>query len=313
MHEDSRPAWYKALKEPPRLRGGFEVRLAERVKERAANNRLKGRGRKLTVKLGLLLVAAAVFAVGFWSKEEMGTQFRQWVQDAEWKGHNAVWSEGKKLIEVFPGGDYAAGSPYGCGWNLYLPFESVKNSAIRIEAHHKETGLTVTELPETLLADKAAAYDDFTRFSSPFHLPVGGHWRFDVYLDNRKIGDVVFDVPDVSWEASPLFRSGSYSMRGEQGKLGFIDPGFMKGRPNKYMWHFWGKKEELQGALRIIGLHKGSHQWIDVFQADGIAVSALNGADGSIPTSMTLPEKGYWRLAVFLGERYFGGVTVEVK
>jgi hypothetical protein len=63
------------------------------------------------------------------------------------------------------------------------------------------------------------------------------------------------------WKVSPLFRSGTYTMIGQEGRLGFIyDDGevdrFYPNKKQKYMWHFWGKPEELQGSLKVMGKSK---------------------------------------------------------
>ncbi|MFC4766022.1 hypothetical protein [Effusibacillus consociatus] len=57
------------------------------------------------------------------------------------------------------------------------------------------------------------------------------------------------DEVNVKWKPSPTFFSGNYLMRGEKGKLGFMDAPFVAGQKQKYMWHFWGKPEDFNGVL----------------------------------------------------------------
>ncbi len=118
------------------------------------------------------------------------------------------------------------------------------------------------------------------------------------------------------WEQSPLFTSGSYTMIGEEGRLGFIYDDsevlrFYPDKQQKYMWHFWGESEELKGNLKVVGTHAETDEQITVIE--GIDISgALNGADAHTPSLMSLPKSGMWKLDAFIGDRLFGSVFVEV-
>lgn len=240
----------------------------------------------------------------------------------EWNTRNLYTDNNVKIVEAVPGGDYAAGTPAGCWWNLYAPFDQLKDRTIRIEGVHRESGYRLAELAETKIAAVGAAYayeaagehagGEMTRIATRFGLPLQGIWTFVVYLDGERYADVVFDVPDASWEIGPTFKSGAYELRGAKGRLGFIDAGFAAGKPNKYMWHFWGGEEELDGVLKIEAVRKGSNRIEPVFAAERLG-SPLNGADAAIPSMMTLPEPGMWRLMAFVDGALLGSVVVNVK
>lgn len=117
------------------------------------------------------------------------------------------------------------------------------------------------------------------------------------------------------WVESPLFSSEGVSMIGQDGRLGFIYDDsevtrFYPGKVQKYMWHFWGKKEEFNGELKVIATHEGSKEQIKVveFPLGG----SNNGADQHVPSHMSLPESGMWKLDAFIGEKLFGSVFVKV-
>ncbi|RED55087.1 DUF4871 domain-containing protein [Cohnella lupini] len=119
------------------------------------------------------------------------------------------------------------------------------------------------------------------------------------------------------WKASSLFKSGSYTLIGEEGKIGFIyDDGevsrFYPNKKQKYMWHFWGKPEELKGSFVVIGTSMKTGESILVFNALGGIGQPNNGADGHKPSSMSLPSPGLWRLDAYVGEKLFGSIVVEV-
>ncbi len=318
MMERGKPAWYTELKEAPAITPGFTRDLAHRIRQKARETEAGPANRS---RLPYWLGAACTFLLllGLWQLEAIHVPpQKRPAEDMAWMPRNAYFENGRKVLEAFPGGEYTAQERAGCWWNLYLPEEQIMNASIRIEAIHKESGLKLIELPQSRLSDVGrkltAAHDDgpAVRVPSEFHLPVGGYWRFDVYLDDRKLGDVVFHVPDVSWEASPLFQTEVYELRGVPGKLGFIDPGFKAGKGNKYMWHFWGTKERLQGPVSIMAIRQGTSVWVRVFESGGVG-SALNGADAVMPSSLMLPEPGLWRIAVLIGGQYFDTVTVKVE
>ncbi|MFD1953003.1 hypothetical protein ACFSL6_02130 [Paenibacillus thailandensis] len=106
-------------------------------------------------------------------------------------------------------------------------------------------------------------------------------------------------------------------MIGEEGKLGFIYDDteavkFYSGQSQKYMWHFWGEAEQLQGyPLQVIGTKKETGEQITVFKASALG-GAINGADAHHPSVMALPSAGLWRLDAYIGEKFYGSVVVEI-
>lgn len=229
-----------------------------------------------------------------------------------WTPHSEYLTpEGTPKLQVLPGGEYQAGSPAGSWWNLYIPLKSIEGQNIYITATHKESGMQIEELaPTTITSDMA--YNDFTRVSSAFSLPLHGLWKFEVFIEGDKFGDAVVDVPDSNWETSPLFQSGPYMMIGVENRLAFFHSELRAGYPNKYMWYFWGKDEELTGELHITAVKQNSVEIIDVFEAK-LNPSKLSGADAAIPTTMTLPSKGLWRLMALIDGQLYGSVITEVK
>ena len=114
---------------------------------------------------------------------------------------------------------------------------------------------------------------------------------------------------------SDTFTSGSYTMIGEKGKLGFIYDDattFEAGEPNKYMWHFWGEESELDGPFKVIGHNQETNEEIVAFESSELG-GPNNGADAHTPSSMQLPSKGIWELDAYVDDELFGTVVVEVE
>lgn len=120
--------------------------------------------------------------------------------------------------------------------------------------------------------------------------------------------------------------SNGLEMHGIQGKIGILGPSFSAGNGNKYMWHFWGDRKVLDsGKVKIVAVNKekgekvpalvqdaGTSAERKVWEYDGVW-GPNNGADGHMPSNMSLPSPGIWRLDVYLGDKLFESVFVEVQ
>lgn len=132
---------------------------------------------------------------------------------------------------------------------------------------------------------------------------------------------------DAGDQVSPAFKSGSYTLQGIEGKIGILSPGFKANFGNKYMWHFWGTKEELSRVpfrVEAIDLKSGNkHQALltgmgtaekkHVWEYESRLGGPNNGADAHLPSGMELPHAGKWKLNAYLGGELFGSVVVEVS
>ncbi len=124
---------------------------------------------------------------------------------------------------------------------------------------------------------------------------------------------------------------GEYVLIGKEGRLGFLIGSGKKGesevqpivhgKANKYMWHFWGEKEEFEGPLKIIGIDEEGEEHKILKDSNGkiwaysthIGVSPNNGADTHIPSLMEFPSAGIWELHVYIGETLFDEIAVNVQ
>ncbi|GGF22476.1 hypothetical protein GCM10010954_21600 [Halobacillus andaensis] len=119
------------------------------------------------------------------------------------------------------------------------------------------------------------------------------------------------------WKESERFESGSYQMIGEKDHVGFIYDGsevtkFYPDKIQKYMWHFWGEEEELEGDLKVVGIHESGDE-VNVLDEVPVAVKEHNGADASVPSTMSLPDSGMWKLNAYINDSLHGSVYIEVQ
>lgn len=101
---------------------------------------------------------------------------------------------------------------------------------------------------------------------------------------------------------------------GNNGKFGIGEYGpFIADETQKYMWHFWGEQEILTKAFKVIGISKETGEELKLFQSPGgYGLAPNTGADHSIPSELTLPSSGLWKLAVYFDEELFGDIIVDV-
>ena len=132
---------------------------------------------------------------------------------------------------------------------------------------------------------------------------------------------------NVDAKISPIFKSGNYTLQGVEGKIGILAPGgFISNKPNKFMWHFWGTKEELALTpfkVEAIDLRTGEkHQVLIegmgtanqkyVWEYDNLGVNNSTEAL-KIPSGMQFPHPGKWKLDAYLGGNLFGNIVVDVS
>jgi hypothetical protein len=132
----------------------------------------------------------------------------------------------------------------------------------------------------------------------------------------------------VAIQASPTFKSGVYTFYGLEGNIGLLAPGgFIANKANKYMWHFWGTKEELaQKPFRVEAINLKTNKKVKalalipdnntlemVWEYAGSLGGPNNGADAHLPSSLKLPTSGLWQLDAYLGGKLKGSIVVDVK
>ncbi|MCM3711521.1 DUF4871 domain-containing protein [Sporosarcina luteola] len=147
-------------------------------------------------------------------------------------------------------------------------------------------------------------------------------------------------VVEEKWDVSPTFEipvtfgdgsKGEYILIGEKEKLGFLIGSGKEGEAEaqpiiaekaaKYMWHFWGEKEDFNGKLKVVGINeKGEEHKVLIKNANNekvweypeVGVSPNNGADTHVPSNMEFPTPGLWKLKVYIGDKLFGEIVVNV-
>ncbi|MCR8641956.1 DUF4871 domain-containing protein [Paenibacillus sp. N1-5-1-14] len=312
--------WQQSLKQSP-----FTQNYFTREHEQAVFNRIQMDKRGEKVKVGkvnrwfipAMMISCLFFlmavAIPFVVKE---IEHRAAVKK-EWDVRQEYWQDGGRVFSLFPGGDVPAGKINGYKIIVDQPMESLKNMQFFIKAIHQGSGNT----QEIKTSFNVKRYEDnLTWVTTSFGLPLSGHWKLELYGDEneqgviRYFGDVVIDIPEHSWEVSPTFKYNIYQLRGIENRMGVMDHEIIAGKPNKYMWFFWGDKSILRGESPVYAVRKGTNELILIEKSGFSYGSAFEiDHDNSIITSLNIPKPGIWRLMVYANNNLFDSVVVEVK
>lgn len=124
---------------------------------------------------------------------------------------------------------------------------------------------------------------------------------------------------EANWEESEFFDVGMYKMIGTENKIGFIyNPDhllFVENQVNKYMWHIWADKEELQGGFKVLASSEDKpDEKIEILnlKSEFDYLSPNNGATTHIPSHMMLPKSGMWKLETYINDQLFDEIYVKV-
>ena len=111
---------------------------------------------------------------------------------------------------------------------------------------------------------------------------------------------------------------------GEEGKVGFLvgsgKKGEVVGTPiianeiNKYMWHFWGEEETINGDFKVVGTNEdGEEHPVLVIANEEVWEYPNNGADSHIPSNMVFSTSRLWKLETYFNEDLFGEIVINVE
>jgi len=329
-HEHS---WTSKMEPSPFTKRHFTVELQRQVlaKTRAAAGNTGRRRSSLTrarriwmiagASLSLLVVAGWLFGLaGTTTLLPPGVTSGRDTPAPPLSDRAEYYEDGNLKLAIYPDPYLSAGRISGYIFHFTAPFDEFKDHKLSIRAEHTEATeagevTTHVTIADEIITEPSSGYTSLERYTALVTVPLPGKWRYIVELDGSFYGDAELTVRESSWSTSPLFKSGSYMLRGIEGEVGFIDAGFTAGASQKYMWHLWedsNSNKYLHGEFMVRAVKEGDNKIINIFSSDLLG-GALNGADRTIVSMMELPEKGKWRLLPYIGERLLGSIVVEVK
>ncbi|PZE19889.1 DUF4871 domain-containing protein [Paenibacillus xerothermodurans] len=313
---EEKPDWAKSMADPPFVIRQFTPDLKQKVLQYAGESHRK---RFSTMKAVCVALVTASLVIGLLHLTEHALPYRVAPQGEASGGpttRNAYYEQGRVLFTLYPEPNAEAGKIAGYMIHFEEPLETFIGKTLTLQAVHRLAGVKETVSSE-IITKPSAGYPGLDRYTTHFALPLEGMWELHVLLDDQPYGNVQLFMRAPSWDVTPEFQSGSYMMRGVEKKIGFIDAGFIAGQPQKYMWHFWGNEDLLNGPFEVKAVKQGTDNIINVYSSNQVSsanalAGELNGADRNVVTSMKLPEAGRWRLLPYVKGRLLDTIVVEV-
>lgn len=307
--------WIKRMAVSPFSTPKFTPQLQEQVWKRIHESNCQSRGGVSGMKVLWAGAALCLFILGgsfayiALSPEWKGSQRQGHSVAEDWKIRQEYRKDGKSLFSVFPGGDRIAGKNDRVLWIFERPLEEWKGSELSVKAVHRDTGEERLVVPSMNVNESVRGTEAQTGIATRFGLPYAGLWRLEVTVNDQYYGDAVIELEEHAWTVSDEFNYESYMLRGIEGRLGILVPGFIAGKGNKTMWYMWGSKEELNGSPKVIAISQGTGRIETIIEA----LPEVYGDAVKMPSMVMLPEPGLWRLTVLLGDQVFDSIVVEVK
>ena len=123
------------------------------------------------------------------------------------------------------------------------------------------------------------------------------------------------DIKNIDWDrtVTKIGSNGNSDILGNPNKVGYVGPNLHTKKIDKWLWHFFGKT---QGKLTVVAYHQETSTkeplLIDGYTKE-FAGGALNGADATMPSNISLPSPGKWALLVYIDEKLFDTLVISVK
>jgi hypothetical protein len=313
---EEKPGWASSMADPPFADRHFTADLKHKVLQRAGESKRIPFSVVSAVCVPLVITS---LVIGWLPFKDMvlpsGVEPPVEISGKPTARHT-YYDNGRRLFTVYPDPYATAGKTAGYMFHFDEALETYLGKMVTLQAVHSQSGAKEI-LSSEVITKPSPGYLGLERFTTQFALPLEGMWELSVLLDDKPYGNVQLFINEPSWDLTPEFTSGAYTMRGVEKKVGFIDAGFIAGRNQKYMWHFWGNDDLLNGPFEVKAVKQGTDKMIDVYSSNRISsanalAGELNGADRHVVTSMKLPEAGRWRLLPYVKGRLLDTIVVEV-
>ncbi|MEH7126553.1 hypothetical protein V7127_25515 [Bacillus sp. JJ1773] len=132
------------------------------------------------------------------------------------------------------------------------------------------------------------------------------------------------------WDISTEFETPTGDkLIGQKNKVGIIGGVIKAGDIEKWLWHLWGDEQTIKsGNFKVVAVNKDTGEKEMVLTTDAgtanerkvwsygqlvYSPNGVRGSDSSIPSNLSFSKAGIWRLEVFIGNKHFGSIVVDVK
>ncbi len=121
-------------------------------------------------------------------------------------------------------------------------------------------------------------------------------------------------LKEEKWEDdSPFFTNEYGEMFGKEGSIGIIGLKTITESGQKWMWHFWGPDEISHKEWEVKAFKQGEEDSINpiTFKDEKLSPRGTS-INGHARSTVMFPSSGAWKLEVYIDEKYFDEIIVEV-
>ncbi|MET0787555.1 MAG: hypothetical protein ABWY25_12720 [Paenisporosarcina sp.] len=98
-----------------------------------------------------------------------------------WEVRKEFIKDEKVILTVAADPSLVAGKSFGYLFHFTEPFE-FKGKKLAVYATNKETGAKITVVSPKTIKEPSSGYTSLERFTANFDIPIGGLWRYEVFL-----------------------------------------------------------------------------------------------------------------------------------
>lgn len=114
------------------------------------------------------------------------------------------------------------------------------------------------------------------------------------------------------WIISPTFNIGEHKIRGENLKFGIVDSPITAKKQIGIHWLLWGEQDELvRKSFKLTAVKEHSTKELLLLNDYAIAYGD-NGAVAQVPSLITFPTEGVWKITSYLDDRKFSTIYINV-
>ena len=140
--------------------------------------------------------------------------------------------------------------------------------------------------------------------------------------ENPKIAKYEFQEED--WELSPTFEhsvvykggdEGVYTLVGNKEEIGFTGPfPILAKETQKYFWFYFGKTDIYDKPVKVVAIKKGTQELVDILSSPSTFYKSAEVSPGSVnmPSHLKFPSAGKWRILIYIDEKLYDSIVVEV-
>ena len=141
---------------------------------------------------------------------------------------------------------------------------------------------------------------------------------------NENNDEIIYEGSENEWELSPTFEhsviyedgeKGSYTVVGSTDRVGFTGsfPIIAK-EPQKYFWFYFGRQNIYDKPVKVKAIKKETKEVVDVLSGPSTFYKSAAVSPGSVnmPSLLTFPSAGIWKVLVYIDEKLYESIVIEV-